>query len=424
MKRVAVILLGCILITTLLGCSNTSKDTETAYMYMVEIDGQTYYAESQEEIDSIIDEVIYGDLNDILSNAGDFIDTDETGKPLIEIESGTYLGVTSGDFSEYYFKVRNISDEPVHTITIDVDILDEFGDIVDSTHPQESSTLQPGQALNIDCITANDRGGIAAIVSSYSLKTIDGDFVTGRITQSPKVEFNTVEYNNSSDSNELSAYTYDEYVMYSNMTIGYSYVLDALKNPKSAEFLGISYNPEANVAYFCVLAENDFGGTTKSYISYSAKYDSISESDDLKYDYDSAEINRTLDDLYAFMDAIENADESDVPTPTVNESLDAYSTSDREMYELLIAGIDELSVFYEDLLIIGYKYSTDTKNAYFYFTGEDFGGTSVMTYASYSDGLGLMPSDAYKALYENADIEVYSFEIAEYEEAIKKDISK
>lgn len=225
-------------------------------------------------------------------------------------------------------------------------------------------------------------------------------------------------------SNELSTYTYDEYIMYATMTNGYGKILDSLKNPKSADFLGISYDPEANIAYYCVIAENDFGGNTKSYIQYSRKTGKIYEDDSLKYDYDNAEIHRTVDDLFTFMKAAENADESDVPTQGINEALETYSKSEREMYELIISGIDELSVFYDDLLIVGYKYSTESKDAYFYFTGEDSGGSLVMTYASYSDGLGLMPSDAYKSFYENADVEVYSFEIDDYKEAKKKDISK
>lgn len=237
-----------------------------------------------------------------------------------------------------------------------------------------------------------------------------------------------VEYteSNSSENNssKLSTYTYDEYVMYSTMTKGYGKIMDSLKNPKSADFLGISYNADANIAYYCVIAENDFGGNTKSYIQYSRKTDKLYEDDSLKYYYDSAEIQRSFDDLLAFMKAAENADESDVPTQGTNEALEAYSKSDREMYELIIAGVDELNIFYDDLLIVGYKYSTDSKDAYFYFTGDDSDGKPVMTYASYSDVLGLMSSDAYQSLYENADVEVYSFEIENYKEATKKDISK
>ncbi len=222
----------------------------------------------------------------------------------------------------------------------------------------------------------------------------------------------------------LSSYTYDEYVMYSTMTKGYALVLDSLKNPKSAEFMGISYSPDANVAYYCVIAENDFGGNTKSYIRYSAKYDNIYEDDSLKYYYDTAEIKRSFDDLFAFMKAAETADESDVPTQGRNEAFEAYTKSEQKIYDLLIRGTGALDSRYSNLFIFGYKYSTDRDEAYFFFTAE-INGSPFGSYASYSNTVGLVVADDYKTLYEEADVEKYAFEIEDYQEAKnKKDISK
>lgn len=192
MKKMIALLLTFVLCLSLCACSDKSNAVVTTEKtYTVEIDGQVYHANSQEEIDKIINDHIYGDLNAILDsgNSDGYIDTDKTGKAMIDVESGKYLGITSGDFTEFYFKVRNVSDVAVHTIGIDIDILDESGDIVDTTHPQEASTLQPGQALVIDAIIKNDRGGVAAIVSSYSLYTIDGEYAHGRVDNSAKVEF-------------------------------------------------------------------------------------------------------------------------------------------------------------------------------------------------------------------------------------------
>lgn len=225
------------------------------------------------------------------------------------------------------------------------------------------------------------------------------------------------------NTSKLSSYTYDEYVMYSTMTRGYGKILDSLKNPRTADCLGISYDEENNIAYFCIIAENDFGGNTKSYIQYSRKTDKIYEDDSMKYYYDSAEINRSFDDLYAFMKAAETADESDVPTQGVNEALEAYSTTEQKMYELLIGGADSLEAHYDDLFIVGYKYSTSDETAYFFFTGKEY-GSLVGSHASYTRGAGLMVSDAYETFYENADITIYPFEIDEFKEARKKDISK
>lgn len=192
MKKSFSLLLALVLCLSLCACSNKDdKIISTEKTYQVEIDGQVYYADSQEEIDAIINEHIYGDINAILDSgtSDGYIDTDKTGSTMIEVESGKYLGISSGNYIEFYFKIRNVSDVPVHTISINIDILDEYGDIVDTTYPQEPSTLQPGQALNIDGIIKNDRGGVAAIVSSYSLYTMDGEYAKGRIDESAKVEF-------------------------------------------------------------------------------------------------------------------------------------------------------------------------------------------------------------------------------------------
>lgn len=256
------------------------------------------------------------------------------------------------------------------------------------------------------------RLGIAAlrIILAVSLFFIATDIVMSNENDVP-------------EKSALSTYTYDEYVMYSTMTRGYGKILDSLKNPKTADCLGISYDAENNIAYFCFIAENDFGGNTKSYIQYSRKMDKIYEDDSVKYYYDSSEIHRSFDDLLAFMKAAETADESDVPTQGVNEALEAYSKAEQKMYELLIGGIDSLDAHYDDLFIVGYKYSTSDETAYFFFTGEEY-GSLVGSYASYTRGAGLMVSDAYETFYTNADMTIYPFEIDEFREARKKDISK
>ena len=119
--------------------------------------------------------------------------------------------------------------------------------------------------------------------------------------------------------------------MYSTMTKGYSKALDSLKNPKTADFLGISYDPETEMVYFCVIAENSFGANTKCYIAYSKLYDNIDEGDDRKYYYESAEIKKTMSDLFAFMEAAKNSNEDDVPKPTENEKLAEYSYEEKAM---------------------------------------------------------------------------------------------
>lgn len=222
---------------------------------------------------------------------------------------------------------------------------------------------------------------------------------------------------------KLSDYTYDEYIMYATMTKGYGMILDSLKSPKSAEFMGIGYNAEADVAYYCVLAENGFGGTVKSYIMYSPQNDSIYEHDDVKYDYDHADVFRTMDDLIIFMKAAKDADYTDVPPKTENEKMGQYTSAEKKMYEDILAGIENLNILYDDVSIVGCRYEKSTGSVYFYFMGEDITGMPVMTYASYSDRGGY-EGDAYERLYNEAEMEVSMHEIRAYESAKEKDITR
>lgn len=222
----------------------------------------------------------------------------------------------------------------------------------------------------------------------------------------------------------VADYTYDEYVMYSTMTKGYSKALDSLKNPKTADFLGISYDPEAEMVYFCVIAENSFGANTKCYIAYSKLYDKIDEGDDRKYYYESAEIKKTMNDLLVFMEAAKNSDEDDVPKPTTNEKLTEYSYEEKEMYEMFIEGIDWINLLYDDVMIIYCKYDSETQDVYFEFTSKEGPHNTInLHYAWYNDVIGLEVGEQYKEAFENADITHYEFEVNNYKEAKKKDIS-
>lgn len=229
---------------------------------------------------------------------------------------------------------------------------------------------------------------------------------------------------NQNNPNTLSSYTYDEYVMYSTMTKGYVKALDSLKNPKTADFLGVSYSPESEMVYFCVIAENSFGANTKCYIAYSKQYDKIDEGDDRKYYYESAEIQKTMDDLFTFMEAAKNSDDDNVPKSIPNEKLAEYSSEEKAMYEMFIEGIDWINMLYDDVLVVYCKYDSKTKDVYFEFSGtEKYSNKIILSYAWYNNIVGLEVGEQYKEAFENADITHYEFEVEDYKEAKKKDIS-
>lgn len=108
----------------------------------------------------------------------------------------------------------------------------------------------------------------------------------------------------------LTSYTYEEFAMYKTMLKGYVEVLDSLKNPKSADFLGISYDPDNDLVYFYVIAENSFGGNAKCYISYSGRYNNLNEGSSIQYYYESTEIKKSINDIYVFIEAVENSDDA------------------------------------------------------------------------------------------------------------------
>lgn len=189
MKKTLILCLATFLLATFLcacGAQTPSQKEQTTTTYKVEVDGETYYVDSQEEVDRIIYEHTTGLIDQAFENFPS--DSPVYDEPMLEITAGGYEGFSYG-YHDFYFKVKNISSVAVNTITININILDKDGDIADTTHPQEPATLEPGQAIYIEALNDGSRGAVAAVVDSYSLYDAQDNYCKGSIHDSPIVEF-------------------------------------------------------------------------------------------------------------------------------------------------------------------------------------------------------------------------------------------
>jgi len=184
MKKTLIFCLVGLMIVSLCACGSQKVTT-----YSVEIDGKTYHAESKEEIDQIIREHTVADWGEKLDGLSDKASNDSrNNKNVIEVVDGGYDGFSYG-YHHFYFKVRNISRDDINTVRININILDDNGDIVNTTHPQEQATLKPGQSICIEALAEDSRGAVAVVVDSYSLYDAQDNYYTGTIDNSPIVKF-------------------------------------------------------------------------------------------------------------------------------------------------------------------------------------------------------------------------------------------
>lgn len=144
------------------------------------------------------------------SETTDIIDEiqDETSKQDSSILELSYVevgDVEEGVFRNYYIYVKNLSDEPVNTVSISVSYLDESGNIVDSSYPQVPVRVLPGQTLAVDGL-AEEGTAHSMTVDSYSCYTESGEYYqdyfshdqTVSLTEKNSVEFEGITMCNNS----------------------------------------------------------------------------------------------------------------------------------------------------------------------------------------------------------------------------------
>lgn len=231
-------------------------------------------------------------------------------------------------------------------------------------------------------------------------------------------------------SNPALDYNYDEVMMYLTMYAGYGSVLNSLKNPTSAQFYDIAYDDTDNYVYFCLIAENSFGGHVKTYMRYDGKSQSLSEEDYYQELYNDCSITRSVDQIIAAYENISamSDQELDAIVSEYEDKLEniPFTADEVAMYECAIAGENALTKHFDKLEIIVSRWDPENQRAYFMFSGYLL-GEEQYGYASYSESLGLdyglVGTPEWDIIGERFDAaEEFILETGSYREAVGKDI--
>lgn len=185
-KKFLLVCAAACLAFAMAGCSSTGVESgkgdseEAEARYSVSINGETYRADSVEGISALIKE---NSLVELSADEVNYVEADD----LVEVVSAEFEGSDYG-FANFSFKAKNASSFAVDCLTLDVCLLDENGDIVDATYPQEQVVVEPGQSIVVDALVDESAGACAAKVTGYSFWNSDGTiYVTGSVSESPEV---------------------------------------------------------------------------------------------------------------------------------------------------------------------------------------------------------------------------------------------
>ena len=139
---------------------------------------QTETSETTNKIDEIQDE------------------TSEQDSSIVELSQVEVGDVEESGYRYYYIYVKNLSDEPVNTVSISVSYLDEKGNIVDSSYPQMPVRVLPGQIIAVDGLVEEGTAH-SMTVDSYSCYTESEEYYQDYFSYDQTVsltEKNSVEF--------------------------------------------------------------------------------------------------------------------------------------------------------------------------------------------------------------------------------------
>ena len=117
----------------------------------------------------------------IYADDSSFINADN----YISVEKGTYKGMSYGtSYKEFSFTVKNNFSETINNLTLNINFLDDDGNIIGSTHPQESSRVRSNQGITISALIDSADGAASCVVDGYSFYYGD-KYVTGYVDDAP-----------------------------------------------------------------------------------------------------------------------------------------------------------------------------------------------------------------------------------------------
>lgn len=190
MKKYIILLLSCLCLFALASCSNVdSNDKFSNYPYQAELDDNNdilILAKSEESLNDFINNIVYSEINSAFSGFEE-ADISESNDALT-IESAEFENKDSDElFSTIYIKVRNNSGQSAILLNLNVDFVDENGDIVSSTYPQYGSVIEDGQACTMDVLFEGVPYGVR--IASADITTVSDEYIDV-ILETPFVAIN------------------------------------------------------------------------------------------------------------------------------------------------------------------------------------------------------------------------------------------
>ncbi len=160
MKKIKVSLLLLLCILVLVSCRDSGSTNESVYAdyqfqaTMDDNDEILILAKSESALNEFIQEIVSNEMN------SDFSDLDQVyiheSSDALAVESAEFQNCDPSDpydvYSFVYIKVRNNSGQSGTLLNLNVDFIDENGDIIYSSYPQYGSIVEDGQACTMDVI--------------------------------------------------------------------------------------------------------------------------------------------------------------------------------------------------------------------------------------------------------------------------------
>lgn len=192
MKKFIALTLSVLLVCTLVSCGSQSSTDATIvdYPYQAQFGDNgdiLILAKSQKALDDFITQSVQNDINSAFSDF-DEVHVVESDKALIIEKVEFENGKDSDSYSNIYITVRNNSGKSGTLLNLNIDFIDENGDIISSTYPQYGSVVDDGQACRMDALYKGIPYGVR--IASADITTLPDENLVDVKFDTPFVSIN------------------------------------------------------------------------------------------------------------------------------------------------------------------------------------------------------------------------------------------
>lgn len=193
MKNFIVLFLSVLLVCALVACGGNTSNTDSTiadYPYQAEFDDNgdiLILAKSKEALDDFINQSIQNDIDSAFSDYEEVHSSNSNDALIIE-KAEFDNGNNADSFSNVYVTVRNNSGKSGTLLNLNIDFIDENGDIISSTYPQYGSILDDGQACRMNALYEGIPYGIR--IASADITTLPNENIIDVIFESPFIAIN------------------------------------------------------------------------------------------------------------------------------------------------------------------------------------------------------------------------------------------